>query len=238
MLFHVIISPSLENNGVSDLFIIIIIIKARLKKMTDEKRRAWEMRNIMVNRVLTCNPFQTPKTGIPSGANGDATEIAFKFDVGVYKSTADGIADKNKADLYKYGIDPDTGKRRRFKLEIKTRCGKIGYPSENGSFVWKWDENDFIVYFIDKTDFYGDTRTQCLVLTAQDFKEVIIRNNLFHFLYNKDIPKSFRNGEKNAYKCNIQTYYTSEKRYNAFFEDLTFSGMSWDLFCEIYKVKG
>lgn len=197
------------------------------------ERKAWEMRNQLIAKVLGCDPFRIPEKGCKSGSSGDATEVGLKCELGCYKSASQGVADIGKSDMYKCGIDPATGKKRRYSFEIKTRNGTIGINTNKG-YVWKHEQFDFIVYFIDKSDFSAPLIEQCLVIPSPAFIQAIDENNLRHYHYKKGVTER---GEEFSYKCNIQTYDNSKKRRAAWENSLNFEGMPWDLFAEIYNIK-
>lgn len=197
------------------------------------EENAWEMRNFLVAKVLKCSPFQIPEMGNCSGSSGNATEVGFKCEASCYKSASEGVADIGKTDMYKYGVDPETGKRRRYSFEIKTRCGTIGVNSAKG-YEWKYEKYDFIIYFIDKSDFSIPLMQQCLVVPSAAFKQAMIDNNMYHYHYEKDTTDRV---PENSIKCNIQTYDNSKKRRAAWENSLNFEGMPWDLFAEIYQIK-
>lgn len=199
------------------------------------EKKAWEMRNELVSIVLNCSPFQVPEKGNCSGSSGKATEVAVKCELGCYKSAAEGVADIGKTDMVKYGIDPQTGKKRRYLFEIKTRNGTIGVPTPKG-YKWIYEKADFIVYFINKSDFSQPLYSQCLVIPATDFHSALVANNLYHYHYKKGTPKPLRTPE-NSYKCNIQQFDNSAPRRTAWEKDITFLGMDWELFAEIYGIK-
>ena len=197
------------------------------------EKKAWDMRNVLVAKVFNCSPFCIPTIGNSSGKSGDATEVGLKCEVGCYKSAAEGVADIGRADMYKWGIDPETGKKRRYSFEIKTRCGTIGVNSAKG-YQWKADKYDFFVYFIDRSDFSVPLYKQCIVISSQAFMQAVKDNNLLHYHYKKGEPNKT---PENSIKCNLQTYYTSIPRYTNWKNSLEFEGMDWELFAQVYQIK-
>ena len=197
------------------------------------EEKALTIRDELIAIVLKCSPFQIPEVGNCSGSNGKATEVGYKCEMGCYKSASEGVADIGKTDMYKYGIDPETGKRRRYSFEIKTRCGTVGVNSAKG-YDWKYDKYDFIVYFINRSDFSKPLWQQCLVIPSAAFKQAMIDNNMYHYHYEKGTADRV---PENSIKCNIQTYDNSKKRRAAWENSLNFEGMPWDLFAEIYNIK-
>lgn len=200
--------------------------------MTEFEKKAWAMRNFLVARVLGCSPFCIPEPGNCSGSNGDATEVGFKCEVGCYKSASEGVADIGNADMYKMGVDPVTGKKRRYSFEIKTRCGTLGVNTARG-YKWKSEKYDFFVYFIDASDFNSPLVNQCIVVPSNDFMRIVEENNLFHYYYKKEVTDRV---PENSYKCNIQSY-TSKRKRTAWEDALNFEGMLWKDFAELYQIK-
>lgn len=189
-----------------------------------EKMQAELVRLANDEKAETC--YQKAKIGCCSGKAGKWLDVRARYDMGVISKEAMFVKGADKVDIFKYGIDPTTGKRRRYKIETKSRNGTIGEFNAKGVMTYIWEKNDFICYAPLYLDVDGNAVEQTLIIPAKAFRDILVAQNLIK-------KTSKKNG---GYKMNIQDF-SYPKRKKAFLEALSFEAMDWELWKEIYQIK-
>ena len=177
-----------------------------------------------IEKEEACTSYQKAHKGKNSGDSGNTTELRVKLAFNLKRAVIQGVSEQGKPDLYKYGIDPTTGKKRRYTIEVKTGGGTIGNILEDGTIVYKWDKYDFICYFPRKVRTDIPVEKQCYFFTGLEFKRCMDSiKGMYKVVKRNGIPKEVK----------IQNP-TQKPRW---VELVEFEGLFWNDFAGIYGIK-
>ena len=200
-------------------------VKKSMAEIAVEKAKVFAIAN---------NPHHKPVKGLSQNGDGKYHEQLWNFYVKSFSRALQCQA-ANEYDSVKYITV--NGKRKKVYIECKINCGNLGSQDIDGN-IWGTIFNcDYVVYnpvFDAKTSTIFDS----VVLERDEFLNILIRHNKFRIkkCSGKMCEIKKAGGEWYYDRVGIQSYRNGKDGGAAFIDDIMFSGMSVQDFCEIYKI--
>lgn len=201
--------------------------------MSKTSKKQAEIRVMQAKQyAIVNNPHHKPVKGESQSSEGKYHEQLWNYYVKSYDRALEcqGVGEY---DSVKY-ITID-GKRKKVYIECKINCGNLGTQDKEGNISGIIFNCDFVVYnplFRAKTSTIFDS----VVLTRDEFLDILVKHGKFRTSKCSGTMCKKPKEERYYDLVGIQSYLNGKNGGADFINDIYFTGMSVQDFCEIYKI--